>query len=64
MLVRVGIHRDDATRFRHRTVHMFKLHGRMADVEFIEQHVIDIVEHTVAGGRRDILDEHMTTQGM
>ena len=62
MLVSFRVDRNHATRFGYRAIHMLELHRGVADMEAIEQHVINVVQHAVACRRRHVFNQHVTTQ--
>jgi hypothetical protein len=53
------VHGDDAAVLGNCAVHVFKLHGSVADVEAFGEQVVETAERAFAGGRREILDQHV-----
>ena len=59
VMVGFGVYRDDAAGFGDGAVHVFELDGGVADVEFVQQHVIDVVQNAVAGRRWHVVNQHV-----
>lgn len=51
--------RNDAPVNRNGALHMFELHRGVVDVKLVEQGLIDFQQHTFAGRRGNIVDQHV-----
>ena len=64
VLVRFGIRRNDTSCLLYGAIDMFELHSSMTNMEFVQQHLINIVQYAVARGRWNIINQHVATQGV
>ena len=58
----VRVDRDGAPALGDGTAHVLELHGGVRDVEALGQDFVDAPQDAVAGGGRDVLDQHMAAQ--
>ena len=52
-------HRNRAAGLGNRAAHVLELHGRMEDMETVGEHGVQAAQYHIAGGRGNVLDQHM-----